>query len=48
MINTSSTSKFSLKTAELPNAAVDGSVTAYTWIYEEIDASWFQGIKIFN
>lgn len=48
MINTASTSKFSLKTAELPNASVAGSVTAYTLIYEEIYASWFQGMKTFK
>lgn len=47
MINTSSALKFSLKIAEL-NASVDGSVTAYTLIREEIYATWFQGMKIFK
>lgn len=42
MINTSSTWKFSLKTA---NVSLDGSVTVYTLIYEEIYASCFQGMN---
>lgn len=45
MSNTSSTAKLSPKTAELPNASVDVSVTAYTLIYEKIYASWFQGMN---